>query len=51
MGVNYNQLEEGDWLDSGVIYLGGETPVGPVYIGYGFNLKGDFNLYFQLGAY
>lgn len=39
----------GEWIDSAAIYLGGETPIGPVYIGYGFTSSGDFNLYFQIG--
>lgn len=38
------------WLDSAVIYLGGETPLGPLYLGYGFTFSGDYNLYLQLGA-
>jgi NTE family protein len=47
----YTMTDEGDWLDSGVIYLGGETPLGPVYLGYGFSFSGDYNLYFKLGAF
>lgn len=41
---------EQGWLDSAVIYLGGETPLGPLYLGYGFTFSGDYNLYLQLGA-
>lgn len=47
----YTMTEEAAWLDSGVIYLGGETPFGPLYLGYGFTLSGDYNLYFKLGAF
>ena len=47
--TNYT-LSDGDWLDSGVLYLGGETPFGPLYLGYGFTFSGDYNLYLQLGA-
>lgn len=51
IGVNYTMTREEDWLNSAVIYLGGETPLGPAYLGYGFTLSGDFNLYFQIGAF
>ncbi|WP_039917732.1 patatin-like phospholipase family protein [Cellvibrio mixtus] len=47
---NYTMSVGDDWLDSGVIYLGGETPFGPLYMGYGFTSRGDYNLYLQLGA-
>ncbi len=47
---NYTMSAGDDWLDSGVIYLGGETPFGPLYLGYGFSFSGDYNLYLQLGA-
>lgn len=46
-----NMGEEDEWLDSAIIYFGGETPLGPVYLGYGFTFSGDFNIYFQLGAF
>lgn len=48
--TNYTMSTGDDWLDSGVIYLGGETPFGPLYLGYGFTSKGDYNMYLQLGA-
>lgn len=48
--TNYTLLSGSEWLDSGVIYLGGETPFGPLYLGYGFSFSGDYNLYLQLGA-
>ena len=47
----YTMTDAGHWLNSGVVYLGGETPLGPVYLGYGFTLSGDYNLYFKLGAF
>jgi NTE family protein len=47
----YTMTNEGHWLDSGVVYLGGETPLGPLYLGYGFTFSGDYNLYFKLGAF
>lgn len=48
--TNYTMSVGDDWLDSGVIYLGGETPFGPLYLGYGFSSRGDYNMYLQLGA-
>lgn len=50
LGTNYTMSVGDDWLDSGVVYLGGETPFGPLYLGYGFSTSGDYNLYLQLGA-
>ncbi|QEI14145.1 BamA/TamA family outer membrane protein [Cellvibrio japonicus] len=45
----YTLTKDDDWLNSAAIYWGGETPVGPVYIGYGFTFSGDYNFYFQIG--
>lgn len=50
LDTNYTLSAGDDWLDSGVLYLGGETPFGPLYLGYGFTFSGDYNLYLQLGA-
>lgn len=50
LDTNYTITTGDKWLDSAVIYLGGETPLGPLYLGYGFTLEGDFNFYLQLGA-
>lgn len=49
--TNYTMPDTDGWLDSGVLYLGGETPLGPLYLGYGFTFSGDYNLYFKLGAF
>lgn len=51
VGSNYTMPNNKAWLNSAVIYLGGETPLGPIYIGYGFTLGGDYNLYFRMGAF
>lgn len=48
--THYTLTTDDDWLESGVVYLGGETPLGPLYLGYGFTFSGGYNLYFQLGA-
>lgn len=47
----YTMSDVDDWLNSGVVYLGGETPFGPLYLGYGFTFSGNYNLYFKLGAF
>jgi NTE family protein len=47
---HYTLVTNDTWLDSAVIYLGGETPLGPLYLGYGFTSSGDYNMYLQLGA-
>jgi NTE family protein len=47
---NYTMTTSSEWLDSAVIYLGGETPLGPMYLGYGFTSEGDYNFYLQLGG-
>lgn len=46
----YTMADEGDWRDSGVIYLGGETPLGSLDLGHGFS-SGDHNLCFKLDAF
>lgn len=38
-------------LDSAALFLGGESPFGPIYLGYGRSSRGDYNVYFQLGPY
>ena len=35
---------------AGSLFLGGETPLGPVYVGYGLGERGHSALYFQLGV-
>lgn len=37
-------------LDSVALYLGGDTPVGPVYVGLGRSSKGQTNVYFFIGT-
>jgi NTE family protein len=38
------------WLNSTTLYLGGETPLGPVYLGYAYSTSGTWNAYFFLGT-
>ena len=47
----YTLNDADNWLNSAVVYLGGETPLGPAYLGLGFSNDGKFNLYMQVGAH
>jgi len=40
--------EEG-WQGSGSIFVASDTPIGPVYLGYGRAQSGQDNFYFYLG--
>jgi hypothetical protein len=42
-------LKGTDFLNSTSLYLGGATPIGPLYLGYGYSTNGSSNLYFSLG--
>jgi NTE family protein len=37
------------WQQAGALYLGGDTPVGPVFAGYGYARGGHASLYIFLG--
>lgn len=37
------------WQQAGAVYLGGETPLGPLYLGYGYAKGGRNSLYLFLG--
>ena len=43
------QVREG-WLNSLAVYLGGETPIGPVYLGLGQSSGGATNAYLFIGS-
>jgi NTE family protein len=49
-GVAYSELNLTGWLNSTTVYLGGETPLGPVYVGYGYSTSGVWNVYLFLGT-
>ena len=49
-GLRYTETNLDGWLNSTTIYLGGETPLGPVYLGYGYSTTGTWNVYFFLGT-
>jgi NTE family protein len=46
----YSLQQRAGWLNSVAVYLGGETPLGPAYIGIGRSSTGSVNAYLVLGA-
>jgi len=50
MGTRFTEQQGFGLLDSATIYLGGETPLGPVYVGYGFSSNRQSNAYLFLGV-
>ncbi|MEI6416068.1 MAG: BamA/TamA family outer membrane protein, partial [Pseudomonadota bacterium] len=46
----YSETERTGWLDSKTLYIGGETPLGPVFLGYGWSGQGASNLYLFMGV-
>ena len=36
-------------LNSAAIYLGGETPFGPAYLGFGYSTSGASNFFLNIG--
>ena len=46
----YTLQQHAGWLPSVAVYLGGETPVGPAYIGFGRGRSGATNAYLFIGT-
>ncbi len=46
----YALQKQGGWLRSLALYLGGETPLGPVYVGVGRGTGGSTNAYLFIGT-
>jgi NTE family protein len=46
----YTKQVREDWLHSVAVYLGGETPVGPVFLGIGRGSGNSVNAYLVIGA-
>ncbi len=46
----YTELELEGWQNSIAVYLGGETPIGPVFIGYGYAQEGMSSIYLFIGT-
>jgi NTE family protein len=43
-------LKDVRFLNSSSVYLGGATPIGPLYLGFGYSTNGSSNLFFSLGV-
>jgi NTE family protein len=50
VGQPYTETQRTGWLNSTTLYVGGETPLGPVYFGYGYSTSGSSNLYLFIGT-
>ena len=50
VGTPYTETQLTGRLNSASIYLGGETPLGPVYLGYGRSDSGASSVYLFLGT-
>ena len=50
MGTRYTEPNRSGWLNSSTVYLGGETPIGPVYLGVGHSTQGATNAYLFIGT-
>lgn len=50
VGTPYTETNRTGWLKSTTVYLGGETPIGPVYLGYGRSDASTSNLYLFIGT-
>ena len=49
-GVRYTETQRDGWLNSAAIYIGGETPMGMLYLGFGRSSSGSSNLYLFIGT-
>jgi NTE family protein len=50
VGVPVSEPRRTGWLNSGLLYAGGETPFGPVYVGVGRSSSGSTNAYLFIGT-
>lgn len=50
VGRPYMETNRTGWLNSATVYLGGETPLGPVYLGYGQSDSGVSSVYLFIGT-
>jgi NTE family protein len=48
--VRYTETERDGWLKSGAVYVGGETPIGMLYLGLGQSNLGTTNIYLFVGT-
>ena len=49
LGSRYSETSRSGWLQSVTAYIGGETPIGPVFLGYGQSEHGISNAYLFFG--
>ena len=50
VGLRYSESKLNGVLDSTAIYVGGETPFGPAYLGFGYSTSGVSNLFLFIGT-
>ncbi len=50
VGVRYTETARAGWQDSVLLYVGGPTPIGPLYLGYGHSSRGSSNAYLFIGS-
>ena len=50
VGTRYSESTRAGILDSTALYVGGETPFGPAYIGFGYSTSGVSNLFLFVGT-
>ena len=50
IGAPYTETRRTGWMSSASAYLGGETPVGPVYVGYGRSSAGNAGIFLFIGT-
>jgi NTE family protein len=50
VGQPYSETRRTGWLNSASVYLGGETPFGPVYLGFGRSDGGSSSVYLFIGT-
>jgi NTE family protein len=50
VGTRYTETALSGWQDSILLYLGGPTPIGPLYLGYGHSSRGRSNAYLFIGS-
>ncbi len=50
VGVRYTETARAGWQDSVLLYIGGATPIGPLYLGYGHSSRGSSNAYLFIGS-
>ena len=49
-GLRYTETQREGWLKSVAVYVGGETPIGMLYVGFGRSNSGSNNLYLVIGT-